>query len=365
MRNVTYISELCLPSNSGYAQHVLKICDTFSKKFNTNLFVISNNQSFQKYKKEYSLKNDFKINSYTKNGKNNFIKRIFFSLYVLKHINKNSIIISRSLISSLILSLFRVRNILELHHPPKGLSSYIFNFLRALKLDKNLEYIFLHKNIKKYLKIKKGIVLDDACDLRDFKLKKLKVKYEYSYVGSLFKGKGLEKIIKLASYFPKKNFHVFGDIKTIDRNFDKFQINNLKNLYMHNFKSYKYIPSILMSSKYLLLPYSNKVSVNSKNLEVSNFMSPLKMFDYLASGKVVIASNLKVYSHVLKNNFNCLMPKRNDIESWIDLINQISNKKINFSFLRENALNTASKYTWDKRTKRIVNYFKKKLLKDL
>ena len=365
MKNITYISELCLPSNSGYAQHVLKICDTFSKKFNTSLFVISNNKSFKRYKKEYTLKNGFKINSYAKNGKNNSIKRILFSFYVLKNINKNSLVISRSLISSLILSIFGVSNILELHHPPKGLSSYFFNIYRLLKLDKNLDYIFLHKNIKKYLKVKKGIVLDDACDLSDFKLGKLKVKYEYSYVGSLFKGKGLEKIIKLAIYFPKKKFHVFGDIKTIDRNFNKFQINRLKNLYMHNFKSYKYIPSILMSSKYLLLPYSNKVSVNSKNLEVSNFMSPLKMFDYLASGKVVIASNLKVYSHVLKNNFNCLMPKRNDIESWINLINRISNKNINFNSLKENALNTASKYTWDKRTKKIVNYFKKEFLKDL
>ena len=365
MKSVTYISELSLPSNSGYAQHVLKICDTFSKKFDTDLFVISNNKSFQKYKKEYSLKKNFKINSFAQNGKNTFLKRIFFSLYILKNINKNSIIISRSLISSLMLSLFGVRNILELHHPPKGLSSFFFNFLRAFKLDENLDYIFLHKNIKKSLKIKKGIVLDDACDLSDFRLRKLKAKYEYSYVGSLFKGKGLEKIIELASHFPKKKFHVFGDIKTIDSNFNKFRINKLKNLYMHNFKSYRYIPRILMSSKYLLLPYSNKVSVNSKNLEVSNFMSPLKMFDYLASGKVIIASNLKVYSHVLKNNFNCLMPKRNDIESWINLINQISNKKINFNFLRENALNTASKYTWDKRTKKIVNYFKKKLLKDL
>ena len=59
------------------------------------------------------------------------------------------------------------------------------------------------------------------------------------------------------------------------------------------------------------------------------------------------------------------MPKNNDTESWISLINQISNKKINLNFLRENALNTASKYTWDKRTKKIVNYFKKELLKDL
>ena len=75
----------------------------FSKKFVTNLFVISNNKSFQRYREEYLLKNKFNINSYTKNCKNNFIIRILFLLYVLKNINKNSLIIS-SLISSLILS---------------------------------------------------------------------------------------------------------------------------------------------------------------------------------------------------------------------------------------------------------------------
>ena len=364
MKNLSYISELCLPSNSGYAQHVLKICDSFSKKFETHLFVISNNKPFLKLKNEYSLKRKFKIDPYSSNFENNFITRIFFSLYILKNINKNSLIISRSLISSLTLSLLGIRNILELHHPPKGLSSYIFYIYRLLRLDKNLDYIFLHKNIKKYLKIERGIVLDDACDLSDFKLRKSKVEFEYCYVGSLFKGKGLEKIIELANYFPKKKFHVFGDIKTIDRNFNKLQIKRLKNLHMHNFKSYKFIPNILKKSKYLLLPYSNKVSVNSKNLEVSNYMSPLKMFDYLASGKIIIASNLKVYSHILKNNFNCLMPKKNNLESWIKLINNLSKKNANLNHLSKNALITASKYTWEKRTKKIDKYFKKIFLKN-
>ena len=359
MKNINYISELSLPSNSGYAQHVLKICDSFSKKFKTTLFVISNNKSFFELKKEYLLKRKFEIKLFSKNYKNNFITRIFFSLYVLKNINKNSIIISRSLISSLILSLFGVRNILELHHPPKGLTNYVFYLYRLLRLDKNLDYIFLHKNIKKYLKIKRGIVLDDACDLSDFKLRKLKIKYEYCYVGSLFRGKGLEKIIELADYFPKKKFHVFGDFKTLDSNFQKAQIESLKNLHMHDFKSYRHIPKILMSSKFLLLPYLNKVSVNSKNLEVSKFMSPLKMFDYLASGRIIMASDLKVYSHILKNNFNCLMPKKNDLRSWVNLINKISNKNKNFNYLRKNAVNTASKFTWDKRIKKIINYFKK------
>ena len=358
MKNITYISELTLPSNSGYAHHVMKICNSFSKKFETELFVISSNKSFINLKKNYLLEKKFKIKSFSKFQKNNFIIRIFFAFYVLKNIRKNSLIISRSLISSLILSIFGIKNVLELHHPPKGLSSYIFRLYRFFKLENNLSYIFLHKNIKKNLKIKKGIVLDDACETNDFKLRKLKIKFEYSYVGSLFKGKGLERIIELAGYFPQKKFHVFGDLKTIDINFDTNKLGRLKNLYMHNFKSYKDIPKILMSSKFLLLPYLNEVSVNSKNLEVSNFMSPLKMFDYLASGRIIIASNLKVYSHVLKNNFNCLMPKKNNFESWANLIHSISKKNKNFDQLKVNALNTASKFTWDKRVENIYKYFK-------
>jgi len=112
-----------------------------------------------------------------------------------------------------------------------------------------------------------------------------------------------------------------------------------------------------MSSKFLLLPYSNKVSVNSNNLEVSNFMSPLKMFDYLASGKIIIASNLKVYSHILKKNLNCLMPEKNNLESWINLFNTVKNKDGNFDNLRKNGLKTASKFTWDKRIKKIIKHF--------
>ena len=46
--------------------------------------------------------------------------------------SKDSLIISRSLISSLMLSLFGVRNILELHHPPKGLVVIFSMFIEHL-----------------------------------------------------------------------------------------------------------------------------------------------------------------------------------------------------------------------------------------
>ena len=41
-------------------------------------------------------------------------------------------------------------------------------------------------------------------------------------------------------------------------------------------------------------------------------------------------------------------------------MNNISKQNKNFNYLRKNALNTALKYTWDKRIKKIDKYFQKK-----
>lgn len=60
---VYYIAEIDLPSRSGYAQHVLKMCDALSEKHDVTLLMFSKeiNLSFVKIKKDYLLKNSFKI----------------------------------------------------------------------------------------------------------------------------------------------------------------------------------------------------------------------------------------------------------------------------------------------------------------
>ena len=56
MSSILYIAELNLPSKSAYAQHVLKICDAFSKKNKTHLLVFSNRSNFINLKSDYILK---------------------------------------------------------------------------------------------------------------------------------------------------------------------------------------------------------------------------------------------------------------------------------------------------------------------
>ena len=71
------------------------------------------------------------------------------------------------------------------------------------------------------------------------------------------------------------------------------------------------------------MPYGDIIGGRSNNLEISRYISPLKMFDYLSAGNLIVASKLKPYSHVLKNNLNSFLVDNKKMVSWAKIINKI------------------------------------------
>ena len=67
------------------------------------------------------------------------------------------------------------------------------------------------------------------------------------------------------------------------------------------------------------MPYQRKIKGRS-SIWLQKYMSPLKMFDYMATKMIIIASNLKVYKHILKHNFNCILVNMNEDEKWLNAI---------------------------------------------
>ena len=217
---------------------------------------------------------------------------------------------------------------------------------------------FIHKNLVKIFKPLKNsyICLDDAVDINDFK--KIKSNYKTKtciYVGSFHKGKGVEKILKLAKKLKNINFHLYGDKKFLN---EKLNISNLK---IFDHIPYKRIPNVLSNYSVALMPYESRVSGRLKNINLVNYMSPLKMFDYLASSKIILASDLKVYNHILKHNYNSILVK-DRIDKWIYWITKIFSTKKKFNHLKNNAKKTAMKFTWQKRSKIILDFAKKNSL---
>ncbi len=361
---INYVCEVNYPNTSAYGIHVLKMCDAFAKNNKVNLFVPSSSCSFGKLKKDYKIKNKFKlIKIFNNKKKANFLNRLFFSLKILINIKKKlttkSLFISRSVIFAILFNFYSKNIILELHHQLSGLTKILFNSLKSLSLLNNIKYIFIHKNLTQIFKPKNKyyLCLDDAVDIKDFKLKKNVKKFKNTcvYVGSFHPGKGLELIIKLSKKLKNINFHLYGD--------KKFLKNNLKlerNIKIFGFSKYKNIPNILSKYQVALMPYGNFVSGRLSNINLAQSMSPLKMFDYLASSNIIVASDLKIYKHILKHKKNSILINNLKLNLWSKSINEIFKSNQKYNYIKKNALLTSYKYTWEKRSDKIINFSNKK-----
>lgn len=356
-KKAVYISELNLPSSSAYSIHVMKMCSALAKQnYLVHLFTISSKNKDELFN-DYKCKKKFQINSYYNNKINfNFYSRLIYAYMIFKKIKKVDLIISRSIVASLFLSLLKKKNILELHHEPTGLSKLFFNITKNLYIKKYLKIILLHPNIlnKINLRMFKYTIEDDAVDIEDFKapnlIKNDVLSDHFLYIGSFYSGKCLEIIEQIAIKEPHLSFDLYGSKKTLKKSTLEYP----KNIKFFDSVTYSEIPNILRKYKFVLMPYLNQVRVRSKNLDVGLNMSPLKMFDYLAAGKCIIASKLEVYNHILSDGYNSILIDTQNINKWCEYLNLLYNNKMNYDRIAINARNTAKNFTWDKRVERII-----------
>ncbi len=260
----------------------------------------------------------------------------------------------------MILSFLNYNVILEIHTEMTGFTKFFFKIMTLKFLRSKLKIVVINKNLIDLLKIKSidYLVLEDAVDPRDFKNSKNNhiLKNTCFYSGSFVNGKGIEIIKKLSYKLPGFNFHLYGNIKT----YKNHMVENFpKNMIFKGFISYNKLTKKIKNYKILLMPYQKKIGVLIKNTSVENYFSPLKMFDYMASGKIIVASDLKVYKHILKNRINSILIDPNKINLWVKSIKDVSkSKKLNY--LGKNAIKDVCNYSWNLRVRKIQKFYAKK-----
>tara|TARA_A100001011_G_scaffold395214_1_gene489554 strand:+ start:977 stop:2080 length:1104 start_codon:yes stop_codon:yes gene_type:complete len=359
---IAYIAETLITNKSAYTHHVLKMCDAFSNKHDVCLMIPSKNGSlsFKNLKNNYlfTSKKNFFIKGILKFKISNFVYRIFFGYKVAKDIKKKyyDIIITRSLLSSFFLSLFKINHFLEIHSEIKGLSNFLINNLNFINSNYIYKVIFISNALRKNfsnIDNKKTLVLHDAIDIKNFKKSATKKKIKtVTYVGSFYKGKGVELIIDIARNLTSLNFNLYGEL---NKELDNIP-NNVK---LHGHVDYREVPDILSKSDILLLPSASYQLGRSSSVNIANYNSPLKMFDYLASGKILVSSRLDGICEVLKHNYNSLLVKEHECRMWVKCLNDVLNNKYNLKKLRKNSIKTSYKFTWEKRINKIIEVHKK------
>lgn len=108
------------------------------------------------------------------------------------------------------------------------------------------------------------------------------------------------------------------------------------------------IPTMLKSCDVLVSP-------QVPNKDGSAFFgSPTKLFEYMASGVPIVASDLDQIGEILSHEKNALLFKPNDINSMAEAIRRILNNPELAQTLSENAFDLAAQeFTWEKHVERI------------
>lgn len=365
VKNLYYVAEFSLPCNRAYTIHVAKMLNALNKYSNYCELIIpykNNKFNYRHLAKNFLLKKKiFHIKSIFNNKfQLTFFHKIIFSIRTALYIKRDNNIITRSILTSFFLILLKKKHILEFHHEFYGISKFIFinlNFLNSKYIKK---IICISKSLKNFYnkKTKNIIVLPDGVDIEFYKKNKVrkKIKNIY-YVGSFYIGRGIELIIEIAKILKNINFILYGLRNNDTINYKQFP----KNIKIFKFVEHSKIPTLLNKADLVLMPYSlNYIGIgsNKSNINTAKYASPLKMFEYLASGTPLMSSNLKVLKEILKNKYNSIIVKDNDPYSWAYEIKKLQvNYKIR-KIISKNAIKTAKANTWSIRAKKILKYFK-------
>ncbi len=188
--------------------------------------------------------------------------------------------------------------------------------------------------------------------MKNFRIKK---KFNIGYIGSIYKSRGIQTVIDLANKDKINNYFIYGGtVGEIEKL--KYKINN-SNTKIFKQVSYKKIKKILLKMDVLLLPYTKKVTVSGDVGNIYNFMSPMKMFDYLGSGKIILSSNVPVLREILKDRKNAILIKNFlSLQSWLIEIRKLKYSYSSNIIISNNALKTSRSFNWKKRAENILKF---------
>jgi glycosyltransferase involved in cell wall biosynthesis len=179
--------------------------------------------------------------------------------------------------------------------------------------------------------------------------------FQIGYVGHLYRGRGIDVIIESARRLPDCGFHIIGGTKK-DLQFWQEECGDLGNIFFYGHLPHAQAARYLGSFDIVLAPYQRKIEVSGGGGDISKWISPLKLFEYMAAGRPIIASDIEVLKEVLEDGRNCLLCSPDDPDCWKRAIERLKNDPdFTLRIGREAKKDFLEKYSWDSRVKNIFS----------
>lgn len=365
-----YISNTRIPSEKANTYQSMVMCEAFSKHYphvefwypqmrNTpSMEKINNPFLFYNVDEVFTLK---KIPCIDSTFLFKYFNTIWFLLrtfsfgisYVakLKNIDPFTSIFTRDSHGLLFLNLAKKLGIIKQ-------KVYFEAHLYSKTITKNSKYIDGIIVINNYLKtlyekdgVKNILVAHDGVNVSEYAHI---MKYQKNtianivYTGNLFEWKGVYTLVDSLKYLNNVKCTIIGGSDDTLPQFKKYiEEKKIKNIELTGFVKKSETIKYIENANVLILP-------NSAKDKMSYYTSPLKLFEYMASKRPIVASSLPSIKEILKDGINATLYEPDNPK---DLANKIRFVLENdCSHMINQAYNDVQKYTWAQRVKNIVNW---------
>jgi len=297
---------------------------------------------------------------------------LFFTVKLLfVKINKDSLIYTRDRDAAWVFGLRGFKTCYESHDWPAKQEKLVCWLLKRINYIVTTNSFIKNEFIKKGFNERKILVAPNGIDTnvfainatKDDAIKRLDLgeitgaehKKILLYTGS-FKTSGFEKgivdILKALSILNDANviFLAVGgsraDIKYYENITSEFKVR--EQAFFYERQNQEKLALFQRAADLLLMPFP-------KIAHYEFFMTPLKMFEYLAAGRPIIASDLPSIREIL-NEGNCLFCRPGDPDDLAKKIKQALNDPVLADKISRQAVLDSEQYGWNKRAKKILEF---------
>jgi glycosyltransferase involved in cell wall biosynthesis len=173
------------------------------------------------------------------------------------------------------------------------------------------------------------------------------------YTGHLYAGRGVELILDLAAGLPDVTFLLAGgEPSGVARVQAEVETAGLSNVLLAGFIPNAELPGYQAACDVLLMPYQRRVAASSGG-DIARYLSPMKLFEYLACGRPILSSDLPVLREVLHQGNSVLLPP-DDAQAWTAALRSLCEDPPRRAALGEAARRDAVQYTWEARAGKVL-----------
>lgn len=151
--------------------------------------------------------------------------------------------------------------------------------------------------------------------------------FKVGYVGHLYKGKGMEIISAIAPRCSWATFHIVGGTPD-DIGYWTSKLAQCPNTVFHGYVPHAATCAYLAEMDVVLAPYLRNVQGQGGGRNIAEGMSPLKLFEYMAQGKPVIASDLPAIREVLRDSINSVLVSPDNPSDWVKALQHLRENKV-------------------------------------